>query len=242
MRFLTVLFLSFIILGQFACKTKTQVQTEITPLVGGDCEYRQSKGKATILEIIEAEGGACPEPRMVIFQFEAEDTPERHNGELLTIQDGKNPSLNWLQQNGIVVGKEFDCLRKEIQSGTCTPVFYEFRSIDLNPLEPCGVEEGVMARLPLDISEQKESYCWISEEDVTMYAQSSEASEIFRVFSKGEVVDVLEGWKLNGTPWIKVNYTGQLRAGYEGELELEDAPKEDIGWVTGDPSFLFRCK
>ena len=71
---------------------------------------------------------------------------------------------------------------------------------------------------------------------------SSETSEIFRVFSKGEVVDVLEGWKLNGTPWIKVQYTGQLRAGYEGEVELEEAPKEDSGWVTGDPSFLFRCK
>ena len=56
---------------------------------------------------------------------------------VLTINSGINPSQHFIDSLDITLGKEFSCSRQELIQGTCTPVYFRFSDINLNPENGC---------------------------------------------------------------------------------------------------------
>ncbi len=112
-------------------------------IVGGPCEYNEIIGTAVITSIVDADPGNynCDnDPVEVIFNF-TPDNPDAGDGyrfpdtsdtnQTLTIGGGMNPPEEYMTIKGITAGSSHACIRKEITSGTCTPVIFEFSAIDL---------------------------------------------------------------------------------------------------------------
>ena len=120
----------------------TSCSNDTSHLIGGLCKYNTISGVATIVSIGEPdpnEYNCANNPVKVIFDFAPEEPnaeesysyPEwSDTGNSLTISDGANPPGSWVQDEGLIVGSEHPCLRKEIVSGTCTPVIFEFTDIN----------------------------------------------------------------------------------------------------------------
>lgn len=118
--------------------------------VGGACEYNQIEGTAVITSIEDAPADEynCPvNPKKVLFTFIPNDpnAPDNYQFKnvLDSIQDisinaGRNPSLIWIEQNGLAVDNVYVCTREEITSGTCTPVVFTFQDLDLFPDSGCN--------------------------------------------------------------------------------------------------------
>ena len=111
-------------------------------VVGGPCDYEAYKGQATIISIHRKElpdnyGGPAYEKYEVKFTFHPNEAiQERHGriegGEpLLLLQNSWYPGPRFLQKYGIAEGKRFDCYLKVITRGTCTPIIFDFPTIDL---------------------------------------------------------------------------------------------------------------
>jgi hypothetical protein len=107
---------------------------------GGPCEYREYKGLATITSVVSKidHRKESNDKYLVKFSF----TPEAEVKEKFAQPEGKEfvlllgnseyPGSKYLQKYGIRVGTIFDCTMKVIVRGTCTPVLFEFRTINLN--------------------------------------------------------------------------------------------------------------
>jgi len=108
-------------------------------IVGGPCEYVDIEGVATITSISDPDAGGTVE---VLFDFTPND-PEASNdylfpdwsdtGRNLTVGSGQNPTAEWVEEHEIIVESTLTCIRKEIITGTCTPVIFSFP--DLEPTE-----------------------------------------------------------------------------------------------------------
>jgi hypothetical protein len=119
-------------------------------LIGGGCEYTQIEGTAiiTAIEDAPADENNCPNnPKKVSFKFIPNDpsAPDNYKFEnvldsiqYLSINDGKNPSLTWIEANGVTVDSVYTCFREEITTGTCTPVIFSFQALDLFPDSGCN--------------------------------------------------------------------------------------------------------
>ncbi len=111
-----------------------------TPKVGGACTYTTTNGTATITEIIDApstELNCDVTPKKITFKF----TPKGKKTSsisTITINSGYNPSQTWVTKNKLVVGKKIVCKQKNIKSGTCTPVVYEFVGLNTMPKKGCN--------------------------------------------------------------------------------------------------------
>ncbi len=113
-----------------------------------ECKYIAYEGKAIIIsiEIAPANENNCDSnPRKVLFAFIADDSTVRNNyvfknwsdTSVLTINSGINPSQHFIDSLDITLGKEFSCSRQELIQGTCTPVYFRFSDINLNPENGC---------------------------------------------------------------------------------------------------------
>jgi len=106
---------------------------------GGACAYTETVGRATILSLNKAHPGDnnCEKnPVEVAFDFTPDD-PLRANARTdknkrLTVGDGRNPPREYVIGKGLAIGTTHRCIRKSITKGTCTPLLFEFPSIDLS--------------------------------------------------------------------------------------------------------------
>lgn len=114
--------------------------------VGGHCEYAAINGHATIVEVKTAPADAynCREAVEVIYSFTPDDPsaadsyrfadyPDAHRR--FTLGAGMNPPRQWAHRMGLIQGSSHRCIRKEIVSGTCVPVKFDFPDIDTNGWE-----------------------------------------------------------------------------------------------------------
>ena len=113
-----------------------------------ECSYVGYVGKAVISSINAAplnENNCTVNPRKVLFVFIPNDTNNRANylyknwsdTVALTFNGSVNPSQVILDSLDITIGKEFQCYRKEITLGACTPVYFEFTELNLTEVRGC---------------------------------------------------------------------------------------------------------
>ena len=113
-----------------------------------ECNYIAYEGRAVIISINIApanENNCASNPRKVIFAFIPDDSTVRNNyifknwsdTASLTINSGTNPSQSFIDSLDITLGKDFRCSRQELMQGTCTPVYFKFPDINLNPENGC---------------------------------------------------------------------------------------------------------
>ncbi len=128
----------------FSCSSKNMEKPS-----GGGCVYNKFEGYAVIKSISNAPADEynCPDqPMKILFEFTPLNLSDRQKYKFtnisdtsrsLQINDGANPSLNWIKKNKIEVGKKYKCFRTEIASGTCTPVGFTFSDLNLFPESGC---------------------------------------------------------------------------------------------------------
>ena len=134
-----------------ACTTSSRAATtpagvpttaEARPAVGGPCEYVAISGVATIVSVgeVDPQHYSCPNnPVQVLFDFVPDDAGATEayrwpdwpdTGQRLTIAAGANPPRRWVTEEGLTAGSQHRCLRREVVSGACPPVLFEFPDLD----------------------------------------------------------------------------------------------------------------
>jgi len=105
------------------------------PVVGGQCKYRKYRGLAQIVCIRKR--GVRNKDYEVRFSFHTDEIVKERHGHvegkeyLLLLENSTYPGPEFLRKYGIEVGKHFNCYLKVITRGTCTPVLFDFPTIDL---------------------------------------------------------------------------------------------------------------
>jgi len=108
---------------------------------GGSCEYIEYPGSALIISIVQdtRQTRLCENGVVITFDFVPADpsAPDRYLmptwsdiNRVLLVGDGASPPLNWAASQGLVVGSEHECVRREIICGSCMPVIFNFPNID----------------------------------------------------------------------------------------------------------------
>jgi hypothetical protein len=103
-------------------------------IVGGQCDYRQYKGKAEIVSVQRRElpdnnQGFAYNQYEVKFTFQPDKTIVERHGKvgrkefLLLLSNSMYPGLKFLKKYGVVERATFDCYIKVIIRGTCSPFF-----------------------------------------------------------------------------------------------------------------------
>lgn len=112
-------------------------------VVGGPCEYKSYRGIATITSVRETKenpesrGGPPYQGYVVRFSFFSDEKIEESYGNVegkqytLKLKNSWNPGVKFLKKYGIETGRKFECYLKVITRGTCTPVLFDFPTIDL---------------------------------------------------------------------------------------------------------------
>ena len=102
--------------------------------VGGPCTYKQYKGEAEIVSVTQRP--EVPGEYEIKFSFHPHKTIQeefaRVEGRqwLLVQEYSSYPKEDFLTQYGIKVGKRLPCYLKVITKGTCTPVLFDFPTIN----------------------------------------------------------------------------------------------------------------
>ncbi len=110
-------------------------------VVGGPCDYREYKGQAKIVSvkkrIIKTQTDPSQKDRYEVrFLFHTDQVIQEPyvgvegKGYLLLKKDASYPGASFLCEYGIEVGKVFPCSMKVITKGTCTPIIFEFPTMD----------------------------------------------------------------------------------------------------------------
>jgi hypothetical protein len=110
--------------------------------VGGPCTYNKIPGVITIMALEPAPGDEnnCKDAVKVIFSFAPADPTAAKKyaspnwsdeNRVFRVGGGANPNKDWVKRKGMTVGATFEASRNEILSGTCTPVVFEFTSVDV---------------------------------------------------------------------------------------------------------------
>ena len=134
---LTVFFFFF---GLFSCCAMDKPAQR--SVVGGPCEYKVYRGHARIVSIIEKEnplkvGGPSNVVYEVKYSFTShEEIKEKWvqvEGEeyLLLLSNSSYPGPEFLKKYGIKPDKCFECYLKVITRGSCTPVLFDFPTINI---------------------------------------------------------------------------------------------------------------
>ena len=122
----------FFLFTVLSCGVKGQSGSR--PPAGGECEYKKYRGKAEIVSITKRTD--APEGYEIRFSFHAEEPVQggfaRVEGKeyLLLLSNSSYPGADFLGTYGVAVGKRFDCYLKVITKGTCTPILFEFPTLD----------------------------------------------------------------------------------------------------------------
>jgi hypothetical protein len=115
--------------------------------VGGPCAYTSYDGIAHITRIVKTEtsrnqaglsGGPGYEGFEIWFRFvpaegiAIEGWPAQavDQERLLTLQNGWYPGPRFLEKYKLAEGSDYPCTLKVIQKGTCTPILFDFPTID----------------------------------------------------------------------------------------------------------------
>ena len=133
---LFIITLAITTLGLFAACGPAQINR-----VGGPCTYTKIPGTITIdsIEPAPENESNCKDAVKIRFTFTPTDgTARRHyaypgwsdRDRVFRVGGGTNPNRDWVKDKGIRVGNRYDATRNEILSGTCTPVLFQFTSID----------------------------------------------------------------------------------------------------------------
>ena len=112
-------------------------------VVGGPCEYKGYKGKATIVSICKKESpsdynGPTYDSYEVKFCFHTEEKIKEAFAQvegreyILKLTNSWYPGPKFLDKYGIKEDKIFNCTLKVSTKGTCTPVVFDFPDIDLS--------------------------------------------------------------------------------------------------------------
>lgn len=112
-------------------------------VVGGPCQYKAYPGRAAILLVRKQEGSAqVGTPAADAYEVKFSFTPDEKIEEAWVQVEGKEhllllanstfPGPGFLKKYGIEAGKCFECYVKVITRGTCTPVLFDFPTIDLS--------------------------------------------------------------------------------------------------------------
>jgi len=112
-------------------------------VVGGQCDYKKYKGRATIISIHRKElsdkyRGPAYENYEVKFTFYPDETIQEKHGQvegkefLLLLKNSWYPGQKFLKKYAVEKNKSFDCYLKVITRGTCTPILFDFPTIDLS--------------------------------------------------------------------------------------------------------------
>jgi len=107
----------------------------------GGCSYAKYPGSAIIVSVEQDTNqmSACENAATIKFTFYPTDSSASSRyryphwsdtNQVFLVGDGKSPPLNWAISQGLVVGSEHSCERREIISGTCLPVYFKFLEID----------------------------------------------------------------------------------------------------------------
>ncbi|HOO90505.1 MAG TPA: hypothetical protein PLA74_06745 [Syntrophales bacterium] len=118
---------------------------EVSPpmrVVGGQCEYKKYEGRATIVSIHRKEQpdsyhGPAYEQYEVRFTYHSDEAIREEYARidaresLLLLKNSWNPGPRFLGKYGIEEGVSFDCYLKVIIRGACTPLIFDFPTIDL---------------------------------------------------------------------------------------------------------------
>jgi hypothetical protein len=114
-----------------------QYSAEMSFSGGEPCVYMEIPGAAKITAIkpARAELNNCPRhPVEVLFDFTPAD-PKRSakclRDQHMTVGDGKNPSLDFVENRGLKVGQTLSCICKKIVTGACSPIVFIFPDINL---------------------------------------------------------------------------------------------------------------
>ena len=111
-------------------------------VVGGPCTYKQYKGKATIVSVCRKEtpenhGRRSYQAYEVKFVFFSEESIMEAHGRVegrhytMMLKNSSYPGPKFLEKYGIEKGRELGCFLKVITRGTCTPIIFEFPTVDL---------------------------------------------------------------------------------------------------------------
>jgi hypothetical protein len=140
--FVLIVFVFALLAG---CAGGTEVGNPIIPPnveeVPGDCTYMEVQGTAIIVSISHAlptSNNCGNNAAEVVFDFYPDDETNSQaqiNGQLLTVGDGLNPSIDYLALKGIQVGSKFKCVRKDIIKGDCDELLFTFPELDLSDYE-----------------------------------------------------------------------------------------------------------
>ena len=112
-------------------------------VIGGPCEYREYKGRATIISIRKKDlppSGSGPSYSSfdVMFTFHPSEKIEEPFAQTegreypLMLANSWHPGPKFLEKYGIGLGKSLDCYLKVITKGTCAPTLFVFPTIELN--------------------------------------------------------------------------------------------------------------
>ena len=131
------------------------------PPWGGPCEYADTPGTATIVSVEDADPddlNCSNDPVVVVFDFEPDDpaSPDlAATGVQLTISEGVNPPREWVDSEGLTVGSQHPCTRRDIITGTCTPLLFEFPEVDYEAgIELCYAEiTFAMTVFPIEVND-----------------------------------------------------------------------------------------
>jgi hypothetical protein len=106
------------------------------PVFGGQCEYNKYRGQAKIISVRKKD--LPNESYEVKFCFHTDEIIAEAYGQvegkeyLLLLDNSSYPGFKFLNKYGIENGKYFDCYLKVITRGTCTPILFDFPTIDLS--------------------------------------------------------------------------------------------------------------
>lgn len=114
-----------------------------TGVVGGLCEYKRHKGNAVIVSISpKASPNCCAGSFYTNYEVKFRFIPDEEITEsygnvqarehVLMLTNSWYPGPKFLQKYKIEIGKSFVCHLKTIIKGTCTPIIFDFQTIDLN--------------------------------------------------------------------------------------------------------------
>lgn len=104
------------------------------PRVGGPCTYKQYKGEAEIVSVTPRQ--AVSGEYEIKFSFHPqeviqEDFARGEGKQWFVVQkDSSYPQDDFLTKYGIKAGKRLPCFMKVITKGTCTPVIFDFPTIN----------------------------------------------------------------------------------------------------------------
>ena len=102
--------------------------------VGGPCTYKQYKGNAKIVSVNPKPDN--PATFEIKFSFRTKKAIQEEYAQTegrqwtLVMNDFSNPREDFVKKYDIKPGKSFPCYMKVITKGTCTPVMFDFPTIN----------------------------------------------------------------------------------------------------------------